>query len=294
MCSAKALIGCPSIQRLPFDYMAVEVIFGEMLSLPKSRHLEIFYGSLLIELCKQRAHSLPLVLAQAVQLMFERLDTMHGALIDRLSSWFAYLLSNFQFKWNWEDWSMCVSQDPLNPKPTFIRETFVRCMRLSYQGRVVEFAPPDLKTFVPEVTDPIDKFADSTDPVITLAAEQLREAFRSKNVDLLPSLESVTCVGKYEGELAKVNLFVNVLLNTASQSYTHMFTALGHWLVQLNDMIISEEAQIVVLQSLFEVWRNHPQLMVVATEKLMKYGIIDASSVVNWIFTEDMSTEMTK
>ena len=274
--------------------MIVEVIFSEMLALPKSRHIEIFYGSLLIELCKMQAQTLPLVLAQAVQLMFERLDSMHGASIDRLSSWFAYLLSNFQFKWNWEDWSMCVSQDALNPKPTFIRETFIRCLRLSYQGRVTEFAPNDLKSFVPPVTDPLNKFAGSTDPVICDLSEQLREAFRSKNPDLIPSLDQVTRVGNFEGELAKVNLFVNVLLNTASQSYTHMFTALGHWLVQLNDMIISEEAQIVVLHSLFEVWQNHQQLMVVATEKLMKYGIIDASSVVNWIFTEEMGPELMK
>lgn len=274
--------------------MIVEVIFGEMLALPKSRHIEIFYGSLLIELCKLQAQTLPLVLAQAVQLMFERLDTMHSASIDRLSSWFAYLLSNFQFKWNWEDWSMCASQNPLSPKPTFIRETFIRCMRLSYHGRVVEFAPSDLKQFVPEVTEPLNKFADSTDIAINEIADQLRDAFRSKNAELLPSLDRITSVDKYEGELAKVNVFVTVLLNTASQSYTHMFTALGHWLVQLNDMIISEEAQIVVLHTLFEVWKNHQQLMVVATEKLMKYGIIDASAVVNWIFSEDMHPELTK
>ena len=56
----------------------------------------------------------------------------------------------------------------------------------------------------------------------------------------------------------------------------------------------SEDAQIAVLKSVFEVWRKHQQFMVVIVDKLLKTQIVECASVANWIFSKDMLAEFTK
>lgn len=74
----------------------LQVVFGGLLELPVPKYPELFYGSILIQLCQLMADHLPQVLAQAVAYVYERLDTMNTVLVDRFGSWFAYFLSNFK------------------------------------------------------------------------------------------------------------------------------------------------------------------------------------------------------
>ena len=74
-----------------------QVLFGGLLELPVPRYSELFYGSILVQLCQLMADHLPQVLAQAVAYVYERLDTMNTVLVDRFGSWFAYFLSNFKY-----------------------------------------------------------------------------------------------------------------------------------------------------------------------------------------------------
>lgn len=56
----------------------------------------------------------------------------------------------------------------------------------------------------------------------------------------------------------------------------------------------SEEAQICMLQNLFELWRNHNQMMVVLVDKLLKTQVVECSAVATWVFSKEMTSEFTK
>lgn len=85
---------------------------------------------------------------------------MNGACVDRFASWFAYHLSNFQFRWSWDDWSSALTLDPLHSKPKFIRETLLRCMRLSYHDLVLNSIPESFQEFAPESPTPENKYTN--------------------------------------------------------------------------------------------------------------------------------------
>ncbi len=48
--------------KIPLEYMIVEVMFGEIFRLPNPEFIEICYGSILIELCKLQPSTMPQVI----------------------------------------------------------------------------------------------------------------------------------------------------------------------------------------------------------------------------------------
>lgn len=45
---------------------------------------------------------------------------------------------------------------------------------------------------------------------------------------------------------------------------------------------------------MYALWKNHYQMIVVLTDKLLKTGIIECSAIANWIFSKEMASEFTK
>jgi nuclear cap-binding protein subunit 1 len=246
---------------------------------------------------------MPQVLAQATEILYEKLDTMNAACIDRFASWFAYHLSNFQFKWSWDDWSDCLDVDLDMPKPKFVRETLLKCLRLSYHQRVSEIVPATFAKLVPAKPAPDFKYEREGSLPGMMAAHQLMQAVRAKCSpneveDILRELPNPLRDTAGYNPL-KIDVCVQTLLFMASKSFSHSFAAISKFhpllksLGSTPDAKTSNEAQQCILRSLYELWHDHQQMMVVLIDKLLKTQIIECQAVANWIFSPDMSSDLT-
>ncbi|CAG9772575.1 unnamed protein product [Ceutorhynchus assimilis] len=290
--------------KIPLEYCIVEVIFAEMFNMPSPRYLDICYGSILIELCKLQPSSMPQVLALATEMLFHRIDSMNVSCFDRFVCWFSYHLSNFQFRWRWEDWDVCLSLDSEHPKPKFIREVMLKSIRLSYYQRLKEVLPEAFGCFMPHKPEPEYKYAKEAEAVNlpgTAAALQLVVTIRQKCTPeevlaVLKDLPNPRSDEEGDGRFnpLKIDVFVQTLLNLGSKSFSHSFAAISKFHYVFKILADSEEAQICILRNMFELWHNHQQMMVVLVDKMLKTQIVECSAVANWIFSKEISSEFTK
>lgn len=61
---------------IPLEYCVIEVIFGELLNLPAPRYIEVFYASLLLELCRLKSDIVPQVCFLSVNGMSYEMYTL--------------------------------------------------------------------------------------------------------------------------------------------------------------------------------------------------------------------------
>lgn len=299
---AHILASLPNKQKLPLEYMIIEVILANLFALPKSPHLEIFYGSMILELCKINPQTFPIVLSHAVELLFERLDSMNVACVDRFASWFAYHLSNFQFQWSWQDWAQYVSQSVLQPKPKFIKETLTRCMRLSYYEKVLELIPENFQQLMPDPPLPVNKYlGDAASFPEYKIVERLMNAFKDKAtpeqvIEIINEIDELPAAQPIENGCnpLKISSFLTVLLSYASKSFTHLFYMIHKYNKVLEYLNTSEEAQLCMLKTMFEIWRSHEQLMEVLVTKLLKANIISYTAIANFVFSKEMYSDLMK
>uniref|UniRef100_A0A915NSG8 Nuclear cap-binding protein subunit 1 n=1 Tax=Meloidogyne floridensis TaxID=298350 RepID=A0A915NSG8_9BILA len=290
---ADALLGYYRKEAIPLNYMITEVIFSQLFRLPKSPHCEIFYGSLLIELCRSQSNSMPQVLAMAAELLFQRVDSMQITCIDRFVDWFSFHLSNFEYRWSWSDWVECIEFDSLHPKRIFVREVIDRCLRLSYHKKLVELLPGEFGPVIPD--EPVISYVldDEGHPAFS-KAEQFKELItqRAKDDEILALLiennanedEQMEDKNVYSEDSFAV--FFAVLLKLASKTLTHSYHT------TLTTLTINNEAmQSIILRTLYDSWSLNKQMMTVLVDKMIKMNILEPAIVQAWVFSEEMKIE---
>lgn len=303
-CAAQ-LVSFHAKDKVPLNYMITEVVFGEMMQLPQSPRIEIGYSSLFLELCKLQPSSLPQVLAQSTEMLYERLDTMNLNCVDRFVNWFAHHLSNFQFRWSWDEWTDCLQMDLELPKPKFVREVLHKCMRLSYHQRIVESVPENFEPLLPKKPGPVNKFKmeNASTHVGCTESYRLIDAFKSKsNAEEIINVLKEFFVTKDDDRMddetnveeLRLEIFILTILYMGSKSFSHSFSALAKFHAVFKYLAKDEESMTYMLRKLKEIWQNHEQMIFVLVDKMLRTQIVTCPAVVNWLFSPHMADDFTK
>jgi nuclear cap-binding protein subunit 1 len=86
------------------DRALVEILFSQIFRLPTSPLNRVYYGVLLIDLCRAHPESVPTQLGHAILRIFEQLHTLDVECFGKFVEWFSFHLNNFSFKWPWDIW----------------------------------------------------------------------------------------------------------------------------------------------------------------------------------------------
>ncbi|GLG96631.1 Nuclear cap-binding protein subunit 1, partial [Gryllus bimaculatus] len=236
-----------------------------------------------------------------VEIIFAELFHMPNP---RFVNWFSYHLSNFQFRWSWDDWESCLQLDPEHPKPKFVREVLLKCLRLSYHQRVKDMMPESYEPLIPVKPEPQYKYTAEGAGSLpgTAAAHQLVVSIRQKCTpeEVLNVLKDLPNPSTDDDDAdsrcnpLKIDVFVQTLLNLGAKSFSHSFAAISKFHYVFKILAESEEAQICILRNMFELWQTHQQMMCVLVDKMLKTQIVECSAVANWIFSKEMTGEFTK
>ncbi|PAV67924.1 hypothetical protein WR25_22197 isoform B [Diploscapter pachys] len=277
---------------VPIAYMILEVVLSQMFKLPSAPLPQIFYHSLLLELCKLLPKSFPFALAQAIELVYQRADTMQPIIIDRVVDWFSFHLSNFQYRWSWEDWYGSLAASAFDPKHIFTKEIIEKCLRLSYYDRLKEFLPDNFGPHLPPLPE-IRYTFDDPDNEYFETASKFSQLFQSKATDeqMLEALKGPE--GDYERDA--FGIFFSVLLKLGCKTYSHVFAALSRYHHTLKTVSeAGDELQLVLLQALYACWKTYPQTIQVVVDKMLKMQVLDCAVVFSWLFSADMKHEMNR
>uniref|UniRef100_A0A673YTM0 Nuclear cap binding protein subunit 1 n=1 Tax=Salmo trutta TaxID=8032 RepID=A0A673YTM0_SALTR len=263
--------GSHSVERFP-----ITASYQELFQLPCPPHIDVMYTTLLIELCKLQPGSLPQVVS-----FFPLLGLP-------ITLSFTQLFILFY-----------------KPKPKFVKEVLEKCMRLSYHQRIVDIVPPTFSALIP--ADPIFfyKYQDEANNALPgyAVAITVGNAIknRASNEEILTVLKDVPNPNQEddddEGEgfnPLKIEVFLQTLLHLAAKSFSHSFSALAKFHEILKVLTDCDEGKLHILRVVYEVWRNHPQMISVLVDKLIRTQIVDCAAVANWLFSPNMAHEFTR
>lgn len=82
-----------------------QTIITNMLVLPSSQHKQIYYCTLVTEICKQSAATCGPAVGKSIRKLYGLLnDGLDVEVARRFSEWFSIHMSNFTYQWVWKEW----------------------------------------------------------------------------------------------------------------------------------------------------------------------------------------------
>lgn len=230
-----------------YDWILVETLFGRMLYEDDVQLPALFYHALLANLLRNQVR-LAGIYFRVVDKLFMNMDTLDPNASQRLVEWFATHLSNFAFKWEWNQWVSAIGGlGDDHPRILFLRATLGRCVRLSYWARVEKSLPPSMRDYMP----PFPKPSEVEDASALSEPQQL-------------------------------------VLTVLREGTTHSLLKAGvrrHG-SKLRELSSTDETKVSLLQVVGRFWANSEGHRLMVADALLTGMIVDQMAIVSWIFSE--------
>ncbi|KAJ3022372.1 UNVERIFIED_CONTAM: Nuclear cap-binding protein subunit 1 [Siphonaria sp. JEL0065] len=299
-----------------FYQAVVENLIRELIKLPHSQELGIYYATLLFDLCKGAPGKVPSAMGRAVRIIFSRLDGSEGngggmdvECVGRLSEWFSHHLSNFNYTWKWADWAH-VLDDETSAKFAFVRETLEQEIRFSYYDRILGTLPESFtnnKSVFPVVA-PTHEFKygagfnsgdeDFNALITRLNRQMVNKGEHDSVVSILEDLfshrlalqsnamatEDYSRPGpSWDQDAVVRDIFVQNVLFLGTKSFSHFLNVVERYVKILQQINVNPEDKLQTVKIIAAFWQGNPQNLEICLDKLMNYRVVDPPSIITWV-----------
>jgi len=141
-----------------------------------------------------------------------------------------------------------------------------------------------------------EKESENTDDIIsedTNAVVEKMEAEINEN-DKADEPESVSTevdksMGLYPGVTRRaIDVLMTIILNLGSKTFTHAFQYIEKYKTVIEEFVHDEQDQVEMMHSLFGVWQEQQQMIVVITERLLDSELVQPRAIICWLFSNEM------
>lgn len=257
-----------------------ELLLTEMLRSQKGLR-QVCYEVIAMNCCRYRSRTFPPAMAKRLNTLLSddgEIQAVAPVGLTRLAEWFAHHLSNFDFKWKWEDWQPWLETVSEELSASLLRRLFLvllidRLARLSYGERLREVLPGWLHTLLPDSTpDPMP--SKSSHEQFTRLVELFGQ--RAPVDQLMPLLSDLD-----------PGLFIEALV-AVSKTLSHCQLLLEQYLTCLQTLNPRdrEDCRMATLDAVSQVWQRSPWHRDWLIGRLLHYRVINATQTVRWWLTK--------
>ncbi|CAG8708462.1 9313_t:CDS:10, partial [Cetraspora pellucida] len=266
------------------EQIIVEEIFSHIFRLPQPRFKPIFYHSLLTEICKSMHESFPPIIS------FVILDAFIEFYLIVLVLWMLNVATDFgigllitlvtldlcgtgKIGRQLYNWTHCIQKST-------IPEEFLVLFPTAEPTTNFRYEDPDhyLNNFAASLISKLRNKSSNSE--IQAHLEEVGKSFPD-----LPAKEK---------EQAIRDLFVQCVLMLGSKSFSHVLNVIERYLLILQSLNETPEARLHTVKIVAEFWVNNTQFLGILLDKLLNYRVIDAISVISWLFTDEMEKDIAR
>jgi len=281
----KYLLNLNKFYEIHYDlnFVLVETIFSLMLRLPKSKAKVIFYSSLLVNLCRKTANdkkdfNIVDIVHNAIEIIFSKMEEVDIECNERLTSFYSFFLSNFQFNLESEKFNEILSLPKTSMKTVFFRNLVEKMTSLADRSKIMSIVSNEcLHAFFPKEDKPNWKFNDPNETFY----------YDSQVVcdNIMAKKEYNTWVDKFDSSGNEfVYIFMSSIFYCKSKTLSHLRESITLYKDAISTILTTKEQQFIGLEALIDVWGHSCVYLSFIFDLILKFSFVDCMVAVKWIF----------
>ncbi|KAI6661177.1 Nuclear cap-binding protein subunit 1-like [Oopsacas minuta] len=278
-----------------------EILFSHMMTLPHPPYPLPFYASVMLEINSLKPGKFPAILAQASQMLFERLEMMNCICRARFLRWFVIILNNYQFQWRWEDWLPALEKEPDHPQRCFLKDVLDRSISLSYYEKIRKILPQEFNSTMPPPPSSnfvYDLLSDSDTAsvnakLIFSKIEAVNRGWKNAlNKEALSEQlrNDVMAVSSDQESLAR--MITQCILQIGRHTLHFTRISMDRFFGIFSQLFAHEQEKVTCILAVIDFWYRVPQKLVFCVSHLLQLGIIDCNSILSWVFRPDTRSQL--